>query len=132
MKGQATLEFMFYISIFIFFLTVAFIFSSNMNIDSITLERKFEAENICRHFSVLISSVATSGNGTLVEYKLPPNIGGGNYAMKVNGSTISITIDYLKGAQTCLVQTANFTSATISSKEGTIRNTGEGVVIEQN
>ena len=131
MNGQATIEFMFYISIFIFFLTVAFIFSSNMNVDAITLERKFEAENICRHFSVLISAVATSGNGTVVEYVLPPNIGGGNYNMIVNGSTISITIDYLKGTQTCLVGTANFTSVTIANKTGRIRNTGMGVVIEQ-
>ena len=131
MKGQATIEFMFYVSIFIFFMTVAFIFSSNMNVDAVSMERKFAAENICRHFSVLISSVATSGNGTIVEYSLPPNIGGGNYSMTVNGSTISITIDYIRGAQTCLVPTANFTSAVIASKKGTIRNTGEGVVIEQ-
>jgi len=131
MNGQITIEFMFYISIFIFLLTIVFMYSSSMNLDAVTLERKFEAENICRYFSVLMSTVATSGNGTIVEYTLPPNIGGGNYKVIVNSSTHFITVDYLKGAQSCQVNTGNFTSLTITNKTGRILNTGTTVLIEQ-
>lgn len=130
MRGQAAIEFMFFIAIIIILLTVAFVFSSGANADTTNLGRKFEAENVCQHFATLISTVATSGNGTVVEYLLPPYIGGNNYTVYVNGSTITITVDYTRGSQTCPVPTANFTSIVIANRTGFIRNLGDGVFID--
>jgi len=129
-RGQTAIEFMFFVAISLVILTASFIFSSNMNADTIALGRKFEAENVCKHFSVLISSAATSGNGTVIEYLLPPQIGGSNYSVILNSSSVSITVDYLKGSQTCLIPTANFTTLVVANKTGFIKNMGKGVVIE--
>ena len=129
-RGQVALEFMFYTAMFVVILTASFLFSANMNMDVISFERKFAAENVCQHFAVLMSAVATSGNGTMVEYFLAPNIGGSDYQVILNSSTVSITVDYLKGSHTCAVPTANFTSVTITNKTGYIKNSGNGVYIE--
>jgi hypothetical protein len=131
MNGQIAIEFIFYISIFIFLLTVIFTYSSSMTLDAVIMDRKFEAENICRYFSVLMSTITTSGNGTIVEYSLPPNIGGEDYKVIVNNSTRFITIDYIKGAQSCQVNAGNFTSLIITKKNGRMLNTGTTILIEQ-
>jgi hypothetical protein len=129
MDGQVTVEFMFLIAVLTFLLILVFSFSSSMTADTLELRRKFEAENICQIFATFISSVAASGNGTVVEYFLPSYIGGNNYTVLVNGSTVTVTVEYMTGAISCPVSTANFTSAIIVNKTGHIKNIG-GVFIE--
>lgn len=128
-RGQAATEFMFFTAMLIFFLIVSFVFSSNMSADTMELKKRFEAENVCQTFATFISAVATSGTGTIVEYILPQYIGGSNYTVTVNGSTVTITVSYLRGAQTCPVSTANFTSTVVANKTGFIKNLGTGVFI---
>ena len=129
-QGQAALEFMFFTAMLILLLVVSFIFSSATNADTANLRKKYEAENVCEEFAVFISAVATSGNGTIVEYTLPSYIGGSNYYVRVNSSSASITVEYLTGAQTCRVSTSNFTSTIVTNKTGHIKNFGGGVFIE--
>lgn len=129
MHGQAAVEFMLFVAMLTFLLIVSFTFSSSMTGGTLDLRRKFEAENVCQIFATFISSVATSGNGTVVEYFLPHYIGGNNYTVIVNGSTVTITVEYMTGSQTCPVSTANFTSAVVANKTGFIRNVG-GVFID--
>jgi len=128
-RGQVALEFMFFTAIFIVLLTTAFVFSTTMKTDTLSIGRNSEAGSVCRYLSALISAVATSGNGTAVEYQLPLNVEGNNYTVTINRSTASITVDYLTGSQTCPVPTANFTTAVVTNKTGLIKNSGMGVFI---
>ena len=129
-RGQVSLEFIFFTVMVLLLLTITFVFSSGTTADSINLKRKFEASNVCQHFSILISSVATAGNGTIVEYVLPTTVAGKDYNITVNGPSNRITIDFTTSIQACPVVTGNFTSVVVANKTGSIINTGEGVSFE--
>ncbi len=132
-KGQASIEFLVFVLLAIFFLLASALFYAEKINETVKLSKYYRMREICSEISSLSSLVYAGGNGTNVSEQFPKYIYGDNYSIYINGNKKYIRIIKNNKVVGCLlsVPVSNGTSQLFNiSSTFTIANINGGVVFE--